>query len=129
MTKIYKFDTVLEDGRYKNKTVLEVFQNHPDFIFKTLQKWAINGIKDKEFDDEVLKAAHITKKVNPSNYFQEEFSVPRDKEALKPLKKLRKENKTLDEIVDEMEEERYKNVGQNKNSKNYESDEKNDIIE
>lgn len=128
MTKIYKFDTVLEDGRYKDKTVQEVFENHPDFIFKTLKKWAINGIKDKEFDDEVLKAAHITKKVNPSNYFQEEFSVPRDKEVLKPLKKLRKENKSIDEIVDEMEEERYKNVGQNKNTKNYES-EKNDINE
>jgi hypothetical protein len=127
MTKIYKFDTVLEDGRYKNKTVLEVFRNHPDFIFKTLQKWAINGIKDKEFDDEVLNAAHIIKKVNSSNYFQEEFSVPRDKEALKPLKKLRKENKTLDEIVDEMEEERYKNVGQNKNTKKI--DDKNDFHE
>ena len=47
---------------------------------------------------------------------------------LKPLKKLRKENKSIDEIVDEMEEERYKNVGQNKNTKNYES-EKNDINE
>lgn len=128
MTKIYKFDTVLEDGRYKDKTVQEVFQNHPDFIFKTLQKWAANGVKDKEFDDEVLKAAHITKTVHPSTYFQEEFSVPRDKEVLKPLKKLRKENKSIDEIVDEIEEERYKNVGQNKNSKNYES-EKNDINE
>lgn len=129
MAKIYKFDTVLEDGRYKDKTVQEVFQNHPDFIFKTLQKWAANGVKDKEFDDEVLKAAHITKTVHPSNYFQEEFSVPRDKEVLKPFKKLRKENKTIEEIVDEIEEERYKNIGQNKNTKKYESNEKNDINE
>lgn len=128
MTKIYYFDTVLEDGRYKDKTVQEVFLTHPEFIFKTLKKWAANGVKDKEFDDEVLKAAHITKTVQSSIIYQEEFSVPRDKEVLKPLKKLRKENKTIDEIVDEIEEERYKNIGQNKNTKNYES-EKNDINE
>ena len=104
---VYHFNTVLTEGRYNGKTIQEVFDNHPDFIMKTLKKWAINKVMDKEFDDEILEAAHITKHVRGKQTFQEEFMVVRDKDAIKPMKKLKKDTKSLDEIFDEMENERY----------------------
>lgn len=64
MAITYHFDTVLTEGRNKGKTVKEVFDKHPDFIFKTLKKWSVNKVHNKEFDDEVLAAARITKIVH-----------------------------------------------------------------
>lgn len=127
--EVYHFNTEITEGRYKGKTIEEVFSKHPDFIFKTIKKWAINGVNNKTFDDEVLAAAHISKHEGEHHIYQEEFSVPRDKEATKPMKKLRKENKSIDEIFDEMDEERYNYKKFDNNSEKEEDSENNEETE
>ena len=96
------FNTVLTDGKYNGKTVSEVFNKNPKFVFDTIKKWAINGINDKEFADEVLKEAKITKIVHSETIFQENFCVNRDLDETS-YKKLKKDNKTIDQIIEEFD--------------------------
>lgn len=102
---VLNFNSVIEDGRYKGKTIEEVFNKKPDYIWKTIKKWVANGVKDKTFSDDVLEAAHIKHEIRDRKVYQEDFYVERDVDVLKRLKKLKKENKSIDEIVDEIDKE------------------------
>ena len=94
---IYHFDTVLQEGRYKGKTVQEVFDKNKDTIFKLIKKYGYS------FDDEVLAAAHITKTVsNHRTYLEWEHH------SAENVKKLRKDTKSIEEILDEFEDNRIK---------------------
>lgn len=103
--EILTFNTIIEDGRYKNKTIGEVFNKKPDFIWKTIKRWAANGVKDKTFSEDVLEAAHITHNIRDRHVYQEDFYVERDADVLRKRVKLKKENKTIDEIINEIDKE------------------------
>jgi hypothetical protein len=117
---IYNFDTVLPEGRHKGKTVREVFDKDKSNIFKLIKKYGYS------FDDEVLAAAHITKIVRNHEARLEWPRHVADKNA----KKYRKDTKTIEQILDEFDDERMKikDVADNKetapksNSKNPETE-------
>ena len=75
----YTFDTVLTEGKEKGKTLREVFEKNPRFIFETIKKWSADKVRNKEFSDEVLEAAHIHKHIDPNSVRiqQEEIHIPR----------------------------------------------------
>ena len=91
--EILTFNTIIDDGYYKNKTIGEVFNKKPDFIWKTIKRWAANGVKDKTFSEDVLEAAHITHSIRDRHVYQENFYVERDVDILRKKVKLKKENK------------------------------------
>lgn len=76
---IYNFDTVLPDGPMKGKTVRDAFDNDRHFVFDTIKQWAADKVKNKEFSDDVLAEARITKTIVPGSVTiqQEELIVPR----------------------------------------------------
>ena len=96
--EIYNFDTVLEEGRHKGKTVREVFDKDRSNIFKMIKKYGYS------FDDEVLAAAHITKTIR--NH-EARLEWPRHV-AEKNTKRYRKDTKTIDQILDEFDDERVR---------------------
>lgn len=94
--KIYHFDTELTDGKYKGKTVKEVFNEDNKVIFKLIKKYKYS------FDDEVLAAAGIKKMVHNVTF----TNIIVDHDPVKQNgKKLKKDKKSLDEILDEMYDE------------------------
>lgn len=99
--EIYNFDTVLQEGRQKGKTVREVFDKDRSNIFKLIKKYGYS------FSDEVLAAAHITKIVRNREVKLEWPRHLPDKNS----KKYRKETKTIDQILDEFDDERTKIKG------------------
>jgi len=96
--EIYNFDTVLQQGRQKGKTVREVFDKDRSNIFKLIKKYGYS------FSDEVLAAAHITKIVRDREVKLEWPRHLPDKSS----KRYRKETKTIDQILDEFDDERFK---------------------
>lgn len=96
--KIYHFDTVLTEGKFKDneKTVREAFDNDKKIIFKLIKKYGYS------FDDEVLAAAHITKMTHEHTL----TNVIADHDRPKtPAKKLKKDKKSIDEILDEIDDD------------------------
>lgn len=99
--KIYHFDTLLTEGRFKDdhKTVQEAFDEDHGIIFNLIKKYKYN------FDDEVLAAANITKTIRDHQF----VNVVIDRRPPKnDNKKYKKEKKSLDEILDEICEEHVK---------------------
>lgn len=95
--KVYHFDTELTEGKLKGKTVQEAFNEDKKIIFKLIKKYKYS------FDDEVLAAAGIKKIVRDVTF----TNVIVDHDQPKPNnKKLKKDKKSLDEILDEMCDER-----------------------
>ena len=95
--KVYHFDTELTEGKLKGKTVQEAFDEDKKIIFKLIKKYKYI------FDDEVLAAAGIKKIVRDVTF----TNVIVDHDQPKPNnKKLKKDKKSLDEILDEMCDER-----------------------
>jgi hypothetical protein len=95
--KVYHFDTELTEGKLKGKTVQEAFDEDKKIIFKLIKKYKYS------FDDEVLAAAGIKKIVRDVTF----TNVIVDHDQPKPNnKKLKKDKKSLDEILDEMCDER-----------------------
>ncbi len=91
--KVYHFDTVLTEGRFKDKTVREAFEADKKNVFGLILKYGYS------FDDEVLTEAGITKIVHDHTT----SNIIVDHERVKPSnKKLKKEKKSLDEILDEI---------------------------
>lgn len=76
---LYTFDTVIDSGPEKGMTVREAFDQNRRFVFETLKKWSADKVRNKEFSDDVLKEAGITKIVDPSKTVirQEELRVQR----------------------------------------------------
>lgn len=76
---IYDFDTVMQDGPMKGKTVREALREDRRFVFETIKRWAADKVKNKGFSDGVLAEAHVTKTVVPDSVTiqQEEYRVPR----------------------------------------------------
>lgn len=91
--EIYHFDTILQTGKFKDQTVSEAFSHDNKIIFKLIKKYGYS------FDDEVLAAANIKKikrNVTVSNIIVDHAPV-------KPSnKKLKKDKKSIDEILDEI---------------------------
>lgn len=91
--KVYHFDTVLTEGKFKDKTVREAFEGDKKNVFGLIKKYGYS------FDDEVLAEAGITKIVHDHTV----SNIIVDHERVKPSnKKLKKEKKSLDEILDEI---------------------------
>ena len=111
--EIYNFDTVLQEGRQKGKTVREVFDKDRSNIFKLIKKYGYS------FSDEVLAAAHITKIVRDREIKLEWPRHLPDRSS----KKYRKETKTIDQILDEFDDERVK-VKETDSNKDYKTKKK-----
>lgn len=91
--KVYHFDTELTEGKLKGKTVQEAFDEDKKIIFKLIKKYKLS------FDDEVLAAAGIKKIVHDVTF----TNIIVDHDQPKPNnKKLKKDKKSLDEILDEI---------------------------
>lgn len=91
--EIYHFDTILPEGKFKGQTVSEAFSHDNKIIFKLIKKYGYS------FDDEVLVAANI-KKIK-HNVMVSNIIV--DHDPVKPNnKKLKKDKKSIDEILDEI---------------------------
>lgn len=91
--EIYHFDTILPEGKFKDQTVSEAFSHDNKIIFKLIKKYGYS------FDDEVLAAANIKKikrNVTVSNIIVDHDPVKSSN------KKLKKDKKSLDEILDEI---------------------------
>ena len=67
MAIVYDFDTVIPSGKEKGMTVREAFEKDRRFVFETIKKWSADRVRNKEFSDEVLAAAHITKTIVPGS--------------------------------------------------------------
>ena len=76
---IYDFDTVMQDGPMKGKTVREALDEDRRFVFETIKRWAADKVSNKGFSDDVLSEAHVTKSIVPNSVTiqQEELWVPR----------------------------------------------------
>ncbi len=94
---IFNFDSILPEGRYKGKTVREVFDKNKGSIFKIIKRYHYS------FSDDVLEAAHITKIEHEHHSY-----IEWEHHSAENMKKLKKDTKSLDEILDEMEESRLK---------------------
>lgn len=91
--KVYHFDTELTEGKLKGKTVQEAFNDDKKVIFNLIKKYKYS------FDDEVLAAAGI-KKIVRNEVFT---NVIVDHDQPKPNnKKLKKDKKSIEEILDEI---------------------------
>ncbi len=93
--KTYHFNTLLTEGKFKDnpKTVQEAFESDNKIIFSLIKKYGYS------FDDEVLEAAHIKKIVRDHST----NSILVDHDPVKPMnKKLKKDKKSIDEILDEL---------------------------
>ena len=91
--EIYHFDTILPEGKFKDQTVSEAFSHDNKIIFKLIKKYGYS------FDDEVLSAANIKK----IKYNVTVSNIIVDHDPVKPNnKKLKKDKKTIDEILDEI---------------------------
>lgn len=79
MAIVYDFDTVIQNGKEKGMTVREAFEKDNRFVFETIKKWSADKVRNKEFSDDVLAAAHITKRIVPGSVTiqQEEVFIPR----------------------------------------------------
>lgn len=91
--EIYHFDTILPEGKFKDQTVSEAFNHDNKIIFKLIKKYGYS------FDDEVLAAANIKKikhNVTVSNIIVDHDPVKSSN------KKLKKDKKSIDEILDEI---------------------------
>lgn len=93
--KIYDFDTELTEGKFKNnpKTVREAFEDDKKIIFKLIKKYGYS------FSDDVLAEAGIKKLVRDrtfSNVFVDHDKPKSDN------KKLKKDKKSIEEILDEI---------------------------
>jgi hypothetical protein len=95
--KTYHLDSELTEGKFKGKTVLEALNEDKKFVLNMIKKYKCS------FDDEVLKEAGIVKIVHEHTFTN--TIVEHDKP--KPnAKKLKKDKKSIDEILDEMYDER-----------------------
>ena len=94
--KTYHFDTEIADGSLKGKTVREAFNENKKVIFNFIKKYKYC------FDDEVLVKAGIKKIVRDvvSTNIVVDHAQPNQNN-----KKLKKERKSLDEILDEIYDE------------------------
>lgn len=101
MNEILTFDSILTEGRgYKGKTVREVFNKDKGSIFYLIKTYHY------QFSDDVLAEAHITKVIHDRKVYQEEYHAIRDKGLRGDNRKLKKDHKSLDEILDEMDDQR-----------------------
>lgn len=106
MDEVLTFDSVLKNGRgYKGKTVREVFEKDKKSIFNLIKMY--NCV----FSDEVLDEANIKRTKHDRKVYQEEYFEVRDKGLLSRSRKLKKENKSIDEILDELDKQRDKYNG------------------
>lgn len=113
MEKI-KLDSVIETGSrsVKGKTVQEIINGNRRYIFDMIKKYKLN------FDDEVLKEAHISKTIRNRKIYQEEINVSRDRDATIKPKKLKKDNKNIDDILDEIIDNYSSNISEKNNKDN-----------
>lgn len=94
--KTYHFDTEITDGSLSGKTVREAFNENKKSIFKLIKKYRYH------FDDDVLAAAGIKKIVRDVAFTNVIVDGVQPKQN---NKKLKKERKSLDEILDEIYDE------------------------
>ena len=92
----YNFESILPEGRYKGKTVREVFDKNKSSIFKLIKRYGYS------FSDDVLAEAHIRKISSEHHAYLEWEHHATDN------KRLKKDTKTIEEILDEMDYERLK---------------------
>ena len=92
---VYNFDTQLTEGKFKNnpKTVREAFESDNKIIFKLIKKYGYR------FSDDVLAEAGIKKIVRNQTFTN--VIVEHDKPRV-DNKKLKKDKKSIDEILDEI---------------------------
>jgi hypothetical protein len=92
---VYNFDTQLTEGKFKNnpKTVREAFESDNKIIFKLIKKYGYS------FSDDVLAEAGIKKIVRNQTFTN--VIVEHDKPRV-DNKKLKKDKKSIDEILDEI---------------------------
>ena len=84
-------DYVITKGKFKGKTIAEVIDINRHEIFNMIKKGFY-------FDDEVLKAAHITRHIRDSKIIQTII----DRKVVKDTKVYPKETKKVSEIIDSM---------------------------
>ena len=99
--KKFDFNTVLPEGRYKGKTVEEVFQNNKKSIFSLIKQYGYS------FSDDVLKEAGIKKIIRDR---EAHWEIERDIKKGKQEKKLKKDTKNIEQILDELEESRNQSL-------------------
>lgn len=97
--KLYKLKTTLDVGEYAGCTVAEALEKNKKCIFQMIKEYKLY------FSDEVLELAGI-KKIIHDRQVKIEWQIHENKGH----KKLKKDNKNLDEIMDEIEEDRHKLV-------------------
>lgn len=84
-------DYVITKGKFKDKTIAEVIDIDRHEIFNMIKKGFY-------FDDEVLKAAHITCHIRDSKILQTII----DRKVVKDTKVYPKDTKKVSEIIDSM---------------------------
>ena len=84
-------DFVITKGKFKGKTIAEVIDIDCHEIFNMIKKGFY-------FDDEVLKAAHITRHIRDSKIIQTII----DRKIVKDTKTYPKDTKKVSEIIDSM---------------------------
>ena len=84
-------DYVITKGKFKCKTIAEVIDIDRHEIFNMIKKGFY-------FDDEVLKAAHITRHIRDSKIIQTII----DRKVVKDTKVYPKDTKKVSEIIDSM---------------------------
>ena len=84
-------DYVITKGKFKGKTIAEVINIDRHEIFNMIKK----GLY---FDDEVLKAAHITRHIRDGKIIQTII----DRKVVKDTKVYPKDTKKVSEIIDSM---------------------------
>ena len=93
----YSFDTVITDGNEKGMTVREAFEKNSRFVFETIKKWSADKVHNKEFSDDVLSEAHITKIIRDVKIQQEELVIPRSVVMDKNGKVRRRKKQDIDD--------------------------------
>ena len=97
--KIYNLKSTIDVGEYAGLTVAEVLEKNKKSIFQMIKEHKLY------FNDEVLELAGITKVIR-----EHKPGIEWEKHESKSNKKLKKDTKNLDEIMDELEEDRHKLV-------------------
>ena len=95
--KIYNLKTTIDIGEYAGLTVAEALEKNKKSIFQMIKEHKLY------FSDEVLELANITKIIHDHNP-----KLEWEKHESKTHKKLKKDTKNLDEIMDELEDDRHK---------------------
>lgn len=92
---ILNFESVIPEGQYKDMTVQEAFDKNKKSIFSMIKK---NRLL---FSDDVLKAANITRIIREHNAYYD-F----ERHEVGKQKKLKKDTKSIEQILDEIEMDR-----------------------